>query len=361
MASGLVDADAGRWIDAYLKDQARRRRLTRRSARVYRRDIEGFNAYLASQGVTLGEARRLDARKYLGVLRDERNRAASSCARTARVIRQFFRWCDRVGAFTLVEPMGQRVSRLRIPRRGRRLPRTVSTTEIERVLGAMYTKLADGGLTRRQSARAVRDVAMVELLYASGMRNSELTGLRTSHVDLGLREARVTGKGGVDRICFFGAPAALAVRDWLDHGRPVFRPGTDDGPLFVNDTGDAVSSRLLQRVVRQAAEISELGRVVTPHVFRHAFATHLVDQGADIRAVQLMLGHEQIGTTEIYTAVSTARLFRVVPGALKHVRVVETREARRVRGDAGAFRSRARPRPRRRSRGRAAAGGAGAR
>ena len=219
-------------------------------------------------------------------------RAPSTIARRVSAVRAYFRHLVLIGAKT-----ENPAASLQLPRRARTLPRALSPSETERLIEA-----ATG-----TSPRTLRDRALVELLYGAGLRVSEATGLEKGSVSLEERIVRVVGKGGKERLVPLGRPAAEAVRRYLALGRPHldrrYRPD-----LFLNARGGALTRAGAFLILKKLADRAGLepGRV-HPHLLRHSFATHLLEGGADLRSVQEMLGHADLGTTERYTHVSDRR------------------------------------------------------
>jgi integrase/recombinase XerD len=187
---------------------------------------------------------------------------------------------------------------VRGPRPRRKLPGLLTTTEIERLLAAPSAATAHG----------LRDRAMLELMYSSGLRVSELCGLRLQAVDLEQRLLRVFGKGAKERMVPFGRPAAQAVSHYLNDARPAFVKARTGSELFLSQQGRAISRKMFWVLVRVHARRAGLTKPVKPHLLRHSFATHLLAHGADLRAIQEMLGHADLATTQIYTAVEGRRL-----------------------------------------------------
>ncbi len=238
----------------------------------------------------------------------DRGQARSSSARRLAAIRAFGRYLRREG----------RVERdpgalMAAPKQERKLPARLGEREMERMIEAPDVSTALGR----------RDRAILELFYASGLRLSELAGLGLDDVDLGNRLVRVLGKGGKERIVPFTRAAAAALRAWLpDRGSLVRRgdgaapaSGRREGaaaePLFVNYRGGRLSTRSVDRLVRRYAASTTTRYGISPHALRHSFATHLLERGADLRAIQEMLGHARISTTQRYTHVSAAQLLSV--------------------------------------------------
>jgi integrase/recombinase XerC len=184
---------------------------------------------------------------------------------------------------------------LRGPRQEKRLPHFVARDDMLRLLAAPPADTPLG----------LRDRALLETLYSAGLRVSELTGLDVADVDLGEGAATVRGKGKRERLAMLGPPAVEAIRTWLPAREALARTGT---ALFLNKNGTRLSARSVGRLLEKYLSLAGLDPRTTPHTLRHSFATHLLDAGADIRSVQELLGHRSLGTTQIYTHVSTQRL-----------------------------------------------------
>ena len=184
------------------------------------------------------------------------------------------------------------------PKLVRRVPGTLSAAEVERLLAA-----PTGG-----DAHGLRDRAMLELFYSSGLRVSELAGLTLQQVDLEAGFLRVFGKGAKERVVPVGAKARAALADYIAAGRPHFVKAKTGSQLFLSERGTAISRQMLWVLVKKYARAAGIEKPVKPHLLRHSFATHLLSGGADLRAIQEMLGHANIGTTQIYTAVEETRL-----------------------------------------------------
>jgi integrase/recombinase XerD len=217
--------------------------------------------------------------------------AASTVARTLVAVRGFHRFLVREGMADddpSVEVSG--------PRLARSLPKALSQEQVGRLLAAPIG----------EDPVVLRDRAMLELLYASGLRISELVGLDVDDVDLGGLVVRCRGKGGKERHVHMGRPAGTALDGWLVRGRPALRPR---GPaLFCNRRGGRLTRQGGWKIIKKHAEAVGLGTVVSPHTLRHSFATHLLEGGADVRVVQELLGHATVSTTQVYTLVSQGRL-----------------------------------------------------
>jgi integrase/recombinase XerC len=256
----------------------------------YADDVSQFVTWAERSGLPgPADVDRLVLRRYLAFLATRRF-ARRSIARKAAALRRYFGWLRRTGAIA-VDPS----TRLSAPKGDARLPHVLRPAELETLLRA---PAADDPV-------ALRDLAVVELLYGSGLRVGELCGLRLADVDLDRATITVWGKGSKQRQVPMGEPSAEAVRVWLDHGRAalVVAGITPDDAVFLNRRGRALTPRDTRRILdRRAANPTH------PHALRHTFATHLLDGGADLRAVQELLGHADLATTQLYTHVSKERL-----------------------------------------------------
>jgi integrase/recombinase XerD len=259
-----------------------------RTVDAYRRDLADFAAFLRRSPAAAGSD---DVQAWLADLR-ARGLAPSSIARKAAAARMLFRHLVLVG----LRPDNPAAD-VALPRRRTRLPRSLTPSEIQRLIEA-----ANG-----TSPRALRDRALVELLYGAGLRVGEAVGLERGSVDLENRVVRCVGKGDKERIVPLGREAVDAVRRYLARGRPYLdrrhRP-----ELFLNAQGGGLTRAGAFLVLRRLALAAGLDPTrVHPHLLRHSFATHLLEGGADLRSVQEMLGHADLGTTEVYTHVSDKR------------------------------------------------------
>jgi site-specific recombinase XerD len=276
--------------------------------RAYRTAIGQFLEWLATRpGVDWRRPGRLVPRAYLAHL-DARGLARSTIAARIAALRAFYRHARREGWLD-----GDPWSAVQTPRRPRRLPAVLEVGEVEELLDAVGP-LADQGRRRDPAIAAVlalRDRALLETAYAGGLRIAELAAARTEDLDLAHGELRVMGKGRKERVTLLGRPAREALDAYLQAGRGRLRrgaPGPDEGMLFLNARGRPLGVRGLRYRLRRIADLAGVRDGVTPHTLRHSFASHLLDGGADLRVVQELLGHASLGTTQIYTHVSTARL-----------------------------------------------------
>lgn len=285
-------------VDAFLTHVTVERGLARRTVEAYGRDLAGFVRGLASGGVSRPEAIERDhVTAFLRSL-EARGLAPSSRARALVAVRRFSRWLLATGALA-ADPMEGVLP----PRRAQPLPRILHPEETEALLRA-----AEGS-----GPLALRDHAMLEVLYGAGLRVSELVGLPLAAVDRKGGILRVTGKGGRERIVPLGEPALRALDLWLETGRPQLLAGRESGAVFLTRRGSPMTRQNFFLRLRQLATRAGLPQdKISPHVLRHAFATDLLEGGADLRAVQSMLGHADLATTQIYTHVSRRRLRETV-------------------------------------------------
>jgi integrase/recombinase XerC len=294
-------------IEAFARHLTVDRGFSAHTVRAYRGDLSDLADFVEERALAASDAQdAVDVRELdLETLRDwlwqgsNAGLAKSSLSRHSAAARGFTRWLVATG-----EVSADAAARLKAPRPEQHLPRVLTRGQMTGIFEGLAAR-SEGG-----DAVALRDQAIVELLYASAMRVSELTGLRVGDIDRSRLTARVLGKGGKERVVPFGVPAARALDRYLAEARPVLSRSAADDPaiLFLNSRGAALNTRSVYEVV--AGLLHELpgSGPSGPHAFRHTAATHLLDGGADLRAVQEILGHASLSTTQIYTHVSAERL-----------------------------------------------------
>lgn len=303
-------------LEGYLRDVGAVRGRSLNTVRNYHDDLTPFLEFLCARGTPVEQAGRDDARAYLAHAREE-GLAPASVRRRATTIRGFYRWLDREGLLAPARP-GDSILGLRTPAAPRRLPHFLTGDEAGALLDAPPT----------DTARGLRDRALLELLYGAGLRVSEAAGVDLRDVDLANRQVRVTGKGAKTRICLFGEPAHDALVTYLERGRPELVEGAQPA-LFIGREGRRLAVRSIQALVRRYGTQAAIPQRVHPHLLRHTFATHMIEGDADLRVVQALLGHASANTTQIYTAVTTQRQTHLVSTALRQARDIEGGARRR--------------------------------
>jgi len=266
------------------------RGLSANTLSAYRSDLLALAAWLNQHRLTLTGAGREHLLAYLASRRGSRPRTT---ARRLSALRRFYRHLSRLG--TVAEDP---TARIESPRLGRPLPAALTEAEVEALLAAPAV----------DRPRGLRDRTMLETLYATGLRVSELVGLRLIQVNPRQGVVRVVGKGSKERLVPFGEEAA----DWLDRylrtGRPVLLGARTSEAVFVTARGAAMTRQAFWTLVKRYGQLAGIRKHLSPHTLRHSFATHLLNHGADLRVVQLLLGHRDISTTQIYTHVARERL-----------------------------------------------------
>jgi integrase/recombinase XerC len=295
-------------IHRYLEHLADERNVSPETLRAYDLDLRKFLAFLAEflgrapEDVQPGDADTLAVRSFLAALTRD-GLGKRSQGRTLSAVRSLFRYACREGVLA-----ANPAQTVRTPKQPKTLPRHLRPGEIENLIEAPVA--GEGPL-------ALRDRAILELLYAAGLRVSELVGLDWRAIDLSARVLRVVGKGRKERMVPFGRPAADALRAWLEVWEAVRagKGGEDDEPVFLNNLGGRLTDRSVRRVIDRWVEQAAVARGVHPHTLRHTFATHLLENGADLRAIQELLGHSSLSTTQKYTHLEVDRLLTVYRGA----------------------------------------------
>ncbi|HEY2933958.1 MAG TPA: tyrosine recombinase XerC [Acidobacteriota bacterium] len=264
--------------------------------RAYRSDLNQFQEFLCSewkvQNIDPGRIDHIAIRAFLGILHD-RNQKKSTAGRKVATLRSFFKFLHQEG-YVQSNPAKLVAS----PRKEKRIPRVLQLSEVETLVTT-----PDAG-----STFGLRDRAILELLYATGMRVSELTGLRKDDVQLDERFVRVVGKGRKERIIPFGTKAESALRGYWKARNRIAPGRLLPDALFLNRTGTRLTPRSVGRLVDKYILEASLKLKISPHVLRHSFATHLLNAGADLRVIQELLGHESLSTTQKYTHVSIEEL-----------------------------------------------------
>jgi integrase/recombinase XerD len=277
---GLVD----RFLDAIWAERG----LSRNSLAAYRYDLLQLQKHLARQERSLRSARREDLLHYLatGV---QNGRSPRSLSRHLTVFRQFYRWLRREG-LVREDPSAL----IESPKLGRGLPKALAEQQVTALLEAPATDHPLG----------LRDRAMLEVMYASGLRVSELVKLELSQVNTNQGVVRVLGKGGKERLVPLGEEAHAWLQRYLREARPALMAGAQCPHVFVTARRAAMTRQAFWHAIRRHAAVAGISHEVSPHMLRHSFATHLLNHGADLRVVQLLLGHSDLSTTQIYTHIA---------------------------------------------------------
>lgn len=284
-----------RLIEAFLDACWAERGLSGNTLRAYRSDLRALAAYLASRDSTIKTARRDELLGYLAS-RVESGVKSRTAARMLSSIRRFYAYLRRSGE-TSEDP----AERIDNPKLNRPLPKALTENEVTALLSAPDTE-SDLGL---------RDRAMLEVLYATGLRVSELVGLRCEQLVLQQGVVRVMGKGGRERLVPLGDEAQHWVERYFDAARPALLGSALSPELFVTRRRRGMTRQAFWYIIRRYAKVAGIRKSLSPHMLRHSFATHLINRGADLRVVQMLLGHRDLTTTQIYTQVAREGLQRL--------------------------------------------------
>ena len=275
-------------IDSFLDRLWLERGLSENTLAAYRADLRRFADWARERRLELAKVRSADVLAFLSAPQAGRTRA-----RRLSCLRRFYGWMSNEG-WIREDP----TARVPAPRIGRPLPKSITETEVEALLAAPNTETPTG----------LRDRVLLETLYATGLRVSELAQLRLENVNLRQGLVRVMGKGDKERLVPLGEPAVEWLRRYLAEARPNWDGARGGAALFPGRGGKPLTRQACWHLVKRHARAAGLGRTLSPHLLRHAFATHLLNHGADLRAVQMLLGHSDISTTQIYTYVARERL-----------------------------------------------------
>lgn len=292
-----LPAELGGVLEAFAQYLSAERAVSPHTLRGYLGDVRSLLSHAASEGaVRLQDLELGTLRRWLGAQSQE-GAARSTLARRSASVRVFTAWAMAEERITTDPAL-----RLKAPKREQSLPGVLQAGQLTRLLSTLEEAAAEG------APLALRNRAIVELLYATGVRVGELAGLDIDDLDPDRRTLRVIGKGNKERTVPYGVPAALAVDDWLRRGRPLVVRDNSGPALFLGVRGGRVDQRQVRAMVNDL--FAGLGDTSAsgPHALRHSAATHLLDGGADLRAVQEILGHSSLATTQIYTHVSVDRL-----------------------------------------------------
>ncbi|HSG39429.1 MAG TPA: tyrosine recombinase XerC [Thermoanaerobaculia bacterium] len=293
-----------RLIHQYLEHIQGERQLSPETLRAYEHDLTMFHEFLCRDflgkepdQVRPGDVDPLAVRSFLAAM-TRMGLGKRSQGRTLSAVRSLFRYACREGILEANPAQG-----VKTPKAPKTLPRHLRPGEVESLIEA----------PSGDSPRDRRDRAILEVLYAAGLRVSELVGLDWKDIDLSARVLRVLGKGSKERMVPFGRPAAEALRAWMESWEEI-RGAREDGdgePVFLNPSGGRLTDRTVRRIIDRWVDAASVARGVHPHTLRHTFATHLLENGADLRAIQELLGHSSLSTTQKYTHLEVERLLSV--------------------------------------------------
>ena len=267
--------------------------LSRNTIESYRRDLQLFSAWLsADRGMTLLQAHRADLLDYLAY-KFQRKARPRSAARLLSSLKRFYRYFLRENRI-----QGDPTLQVESPKLPRSLPKILTEEDVDALLAAPNVETPLG----------LRDKSMLEALYASGLRVSELVTMQVAQLSQDMGVVRVVGKGSKERLVPVGEEALMWIRQYLDNARPEILAGRQTNALFITARGASMTRQAFWHLIRRYASRAGIRKGISPHTLRHAFATHLLNHGADLRVVQMLLGHADISTTQIYTHVARERL-----------------------------------------------------
>lgn len=279
------------WLDEFIDDLWLQQAASTHTLQAYRSDLSNLQRFLATSDKELEQATEQDLHQFL-LAQQQQGRSQRSNARFLSAARKFYRFLLHRGLRT-----DDPTTSIRTPKQPRSLPKGISEADVEALLEAPDINTALG----------LRDRCMLEVLYATGLRVSELVNLRLSEVSLRQGVVRITGKGNKERLVPMGEEAMNWVQRYLRHGRAEFG-GADSDVVFLSTRGRQMTRQTFWHRIKAHAAQAGLKVDLSPHTLRHAFATHLLNHGADLRALQMLLGHSDVATTQIYTHVARARL-----------------------------------------------------
>ena len=281
------DASIDSFIDAIWLEEG----LSKNTLAAYRRDLTLYGRWLAAQGKAIDASVESDLNAYFAARHSQTR--ATTANRRLTVFKRYFRWALRERVISADPTL-----KLQSARQPLRVPKTLSEAQVESLLAAPHVDTPLG----------LRDRTMLELMYASGLRVSELVGLKTFNLGMNEGVLRVLGKGSKERLVPFGEIARDWITRYLAEGRNAILGGQQTEDLFVTARGHGMTRVMFWMIVKKQATAAGITAPLSPHTLRHAFATHLLNHGADLRAVQMLLGHADISTTTIYTHVARERL-----------------------------------------------------
>ncbi|MFT6309823.1 MAG: integrase/recombinase XerD [Porticoccus sp.] len=290
----MTDVHWQQQIDTYLDALWMEKGFSQNTLSSYRSDLLGFTRWLSDSDICskLAAVQQYDIERYLGV-KLAAGCTARSCARLVSCLRGYYRWLYREGVIQFDPTID-----VESPKLGKPLPKTLTEKDVESLLAAPDIEETLG----------LRDRAMLELLYACGLRVTELVSLTISQVGFNQGVLRIMGKGSKERLIPMGEEAQYWLRHYMQHARPELMGEKQDDVVFPSKRGQVMTRQTFWHRIKHHALTAGISKPISPHTVRHAFATHLLNHGADLRVVQLLLGHSDLSTTQIYTHVAQARM-----------------------------------------------------
>lgn len=281
-------------IEAFLNYLTVERGLSRNTIVSYSEDLRAYSGYVKSRSINSFSSTTKNEIVGFMMARKDKGLAANSVARSLAAIRMFYRFLVRERILK-ADPS----SLVDSPKLWKRIPETLSVNEVESLLAAPDL---------RDRKQGTRDRAILETLYATGMRVSEVVNLKLDNVNMEVGFLRCIGKGDKERIIPLGKKAIISIQRYIHDGRPLLLKNKESDFLFVSRFGKKISRQSLWKLIKRYAKLARIKKPMKPHILRHSFATHLLERGADLRSVQEMLGHSNISTTQLYTHINKERL-----------------------------------------------------
>jgi integrase/recombinase XerD len=282
------------FIDSFLNYLSVERGLSRNTIISYSQDLQSYVGYLKGRSIkSFSSTNKNDIVGFM-MFRKDQKLAANSIARSLAAIRMFYRFLVRERIIK-TDPS----SLVDSPKLWKKIPETLSVNEVESLLS---------GPDVRDEKQGIRDRAILETLYATGMRVSEAVNLRLDNVNMEIGFLRCIGKGDKERIIPLGKKAIISIKRYLEASRPILLKKKESDALFISRCGKKISRQSLWKMIKHYAKVVRIKKPMRPHILRHSFATHLLERGADLRSVQEMLGHSNISTTQLYTHINKERL-----------------------------------------------------
>ena len=294
----------------YLTEIKKRSPFTIRN---YEGDLKKFQNYLDENNTEILKAGRSISRAFLDKL-SKGGYSEKSLRRITASIKTFYTWLYK-NDYQVKNNLGDSILNLKYRKLPKNMPKYLTINEIDELISSDKEDI---------NPIEIRNNCIIELLYATGIRVSELVTIDLEDIDNANMQLRVMGKGMKERICIFGEEAALSIKKYIKESRPHLKHGSiSTNALFLNNSGSRISTRAIQRITSQAGKKSGMLKKIHPHLLRHSFATHLIQNNADLRVVQQLLGHSSANTTQIYTSINTVAYRSTITKALENTRKIE--------------------------------------